>query len=261
MITVKHISFLSALLFLCVQSSFGQSTKYSNEFLSIGVGARALGMSGANVATVNDATSGYWNPAGLSRVRSDMQISLMHADYFAGIAKYDFGGIAKPIDSSSTIGFSVIRFGVDNIPNTTQLIDAQGNWNYDRIEEFSAVDYAFLFSYAKSNLISGLDVGGNFKIIHRRVGDFANAWGFGIDLGAQYGIQDWRFGAVLRDATSTYNAWSFSLNDDIKRVFVLTDNEIPENSIELTLPRLILGGSRQVRINDKFSVMASLTWT
>ncbi|HNA59388.1 MAG TPA: hypothetical protein PLJ43_14750, partial [Chitinophagales bacterium] len=62
--------------------------KYSNEFLSIGVSAQALGMSNSVVAGVNDVTSAYWNPAGLMLVEPDIQLGAMHAEYFAGIAKY-----------------------------------------------------------------------------------------------------------------------------------------------------------------------------
>ena len=181
--------------------------KYSNEFLTIGVGARALGMSLAQVASVNDVTSGYWNPAGLLGIKSDLQIAAMHSEYFAGIAKYDYAALGKSLDSSSAASISFIRFGVDDIPNTTDLIDAGGNINYDRITSFSAVDYAFVFSYARRvgtarkskddlPLVNktnpdggGLRWGANAKIIYRHVGDFATAWGFGLDAGAQY---DWR---------------------------------------------------------------------
>ena len=97
--------------------------KYSNEFLAIGVGARALGMGSAYTSAVNDVTAGYWNPAGLLGVTGDLQVGVMHSEYFAGIAKYDYVGIAKPIDSMSTIGFTFVRFGIDNIPNTIDLID------------------------------------------------------------------------------------------------------------------------------------------
>ena len=112
---------------------FSQAPKYSNEFLAIGVGARSLGMSNASVAGVNDVTSGYWNPAGLMGIQSNLQVGLMHAEYFASIAKYDYGAIGGKIDSVSAFGFSVIRFAVDDIPNTTQLIDAGGNLDYNRI--------------------------------------------------------------------------------------------------------------------------------
>jgi len=239
-------------------NTLSAQVKYSNEFLAIGVGARALGMSNAAVATVSDVTSGYWNPAGLLQIKSNLEVSLMHSEYFAGIAKYDYGAIAARIDSSSVAAFSVIRFGVDDIPNTTQLIDANGNIDYDKISTFSAADYAFLFSYAKQLKIPGLRLGGNAKIIRRTVGDFGGAWGFGLDAGAQYDYKNWKFGAMFRDVTSTFNAWSYSLDPQTKAVFQQTGNKIPENSVEITLPRLILGAARKFTFKEKFSLLAEL---
>jgi hypothetical protein len=141
---IKKVLSTSAIIFVILGSLFAQAPKYSNEFLAIGVGARALSMSNSNIAVVNDVTSGYWNPAGLAKVPSGLQLSLMHSEYFAGIAKYDYGALAAQIDAKSTAAFSFIRFGVDDIPNTTELIDAEGNIDYDRITTFSAADYAFI---------------------------------------------------------------------------------------------------------------------
>ena len=246
------------LILLCailpVVASAQESRKYSNEFLSIGIGAAALGKSNATVATVNDVSSGYWNPAGLTGVRDNIQVSAMHAEYFAGIAKYDYGAFAIPIDSTSGLGISAIRFGVDDIPNTTELIDANNNINYDNIESFTAADYAFIFSYGKRTKIPGLSVGANAKIIYRMVGEFANAYGFGLDVGAQYRYKGWQFGAMGRDITSTFTAWNFGLDERTKEVFAATDNDIPENSLEVTLPRFILGAGREFSIKEKFAI-------
>jgi hypothetical protein len=250
------LSFLIGILLH--HTSSAQAPKYSNEFLAIGVGARALGMSNAFVATVNDATAGYWNPAGLARLENDMQVSLMHAEYFAGIARYDFGGFAKKIDQKSAIGFSVIRFGVDDIPDTSELIDANGNINYDRIKSFSAADYAFLLSYARKLKKEGLSFGANAKVINRQVGSFATAWGFGIDLGLQYQKGTWLFGAVGRDITGTFNAWSFNIPDNLRNVFNQTGNIIPENSLEVTLPRVVLGVSKKINFNQRFTLQPEL---
>lgn len=228
-----------------------KTPKYSNEFLNIGVGAQALGMSNSVVASVSDVTSGYWNPTGLLGLK-DLQVGLMHSEYFAGIAKYDYGAVGKAIDSSSAIGFSFIRFGVDDIPNTTELIDAQGNIDYDRVTSFSAVDNAFIVSYAR-RISNQLDVGGNAKIVYRKVGPFAKAWGFGLDASAKYKVGTWTFAALARDATTTFNAWSFTLSDRVKDVFVLTGNAVPENSLEITLPRLILGTAKTFKIGSKIS--------
>lgn len=243
--------------------SFGQETdntpKYSNEFLSIGVGANALGLSNSVVAGVDDVTAGYWNPAGLTEIGDFLQVGAMHAEYFAGIAKYDYIGIAKPIDDKSTAGFTFIRFGVDDIPNTTQLIDKDGNINYDNITTFSAGDYAFLFSYARKLPVAGLSLGGNFKIIYRQVGDFARSWGFGLDAGLKYKLGDkWKFGLLARDVSTTFNAWSFSLDDQMKETFLLTGNEIPENGLEITLPKIILGAQFKTNLVKEFYLKSEI---
>ena len=235
-----------------------QVAKYSNEFLAIGVGARSLAMANAQVANVNDVTSSYWNPAGLTRMTSSQQIGLMHAEYFAGIAKYDYAGYAMQIDTSSAFAVSIIRFGIDDIPNTLDLYDDQGNINYDRISKFSAADYAALFSYSRKTNIPGLNLGANVKVIYRQIGSFAKAYGFGLDVGMQYTIKKWKFGALGRDITSTFNAWTYDLTEEENDVLVATGNELPENSIEVTLPRLILGAARNFRISNSFNSLVEL---
>ncbi len=235
----------------------GQAPKYSNEFLSIGVGARALGMSNSVIASTGDATSGFWNPAGLTNIQGNMQVAAMHSEYFAGIGKYDYGCVAAPIDKTAVIAFSLIRFGVDDIPDTTQLIDADGNVNYDRISSFSAADYAFLFSYARKSKYVGLTYGGSVKIMYRNVGSYANAWGFGVDAGMQYQKGNWKLGAMVKDVTSTFNAWSFN-TDALADVFKITGNEIPSNSLEVTLPKVLLGIGRSITVYRKFSALPEL---
>src|SRR5947209_20111460 len=109
-----------ALAFLAISiSSFAQFRKYSNEFLNIGAGARGLGMGSAQVASVEDGTAGYWDPAGLTGVTDHPQVNLMHAEYFAGIGKYDYLSFAMPIsDNKRTLGITALRFAVDDIMNT-----------------------------------------------------------------------------------------------------------------------------------------------
>lgn len=261
MIDFQKLKFRILFAIIAIFASYNTfaQTKYSNEFMNIGVGARGLAMSNTQVSFVDDGTAGYWNPAGLLSMNSDRQISLMHAEYFAGIAKYDYGSIAFKFDEKSAGALSIIRFGVDNIPNTTQLIDNQGNIDYNKISQFSAADYGIVFSYARElNKLKGFKFGGNAKIIRRVIGDFSNSWGFGVDVGAQYAYKKWKFGAFAKDVTTTFNAWNTTLDEATKEVFLRTNNEIPSNTLELTMPRLIIGASRTFTFFQKFSVMGAI---
>ena len=253
----KFICFL--LLVLSLSSSAQTVRKYSNEFMSIGVDAAALGMSNTVTAQTGDVNSGYWNPAGLLKLE-DNQLALMHASYFANIAQYDYAAFAMPIDDRSAVGISLIRFGVDDILDTTQLIDSQGNIDYNRISLFSAADYALTVSYARSLPVDGLNVGVNGKVIHRIIGDFASSWGFGFDLGLQYisREEDWKFGLMLRDITTTYNTWTINEEkyQDIQDAVPGENQELPETS-EITLPKAQLGISKKYIIRYDYSITAA----
>lgn len=254
--------FLVPAFLLSVSGLTAQVRKYSNEFLNIGVGARALGMGNANVASAEGVTAGYWNPAGLLKQKNDIEVGLMHAEYFAGIAKYDYMGVSKRIDENSVAGISILRFGVDNIPNTLDLVDANGNVDYNRISTFNAVDFAALLSYARNiPQLKGVELGGNFKVIRRKLGEFGGAWGFGLDAGAKYNYGKWKFAAMGRDITGTFNAWSYSLTDKQIATFIQTGNEVPSSALEVTLPKLILGAAREFSFwKDRISLLGEVNF-
>lgn len=247
------------ILFFISQLIVSQSVrKYSNEFLNIGVDAAAFGMGKAVVATSNDVNAIYWNPAGLTTVE-ESQGAIMHAEYFAGIAKYDYAGFAMPIDNNSAVGISLIRFGVDNILNTTELIDNKGNIDYNRIRLFSAADYALTIGYARKSHIEGLTIGGNVKIIKRIIGDFATSWGFGVDAALQYNSNNWEFGIMLRDITTTFNSWSINKDEfeKIKNAVPYQNQELPENT-EITLPKAQLGIAKQFEFSRDFNFLTEI---
>ena len=233
--------------------------KYSNEFMNIGVDAAALGMSSAVTAHTKDVNSGYWNPAGILNLE-DNQLALMHSSYFANIANYDYAAFAMPIDNRSAIGVSLIRFAVDDILNTTQLIDAQGNINYDRISLFSTADYGLTFSYARKLPVQGLNYGINAKIIRRIIGDFASSWGFGFDVGVQFETKNnWKFGVMARDITTTFNAWAIDEEEfaKIQNAVAGQNQELPETT-EITIPKLQIGISKLVDFNIDYTLLTAV---
>ncbi len=225
--------------------------------MNIGVDAASLGLSGAVTASVSDVTSGYWNPAGLMKVE-DTQLALMHASYFANIAQYDYIGYAKNIDDRSAFGITLIRFGVDDIMDTTQLIDNNGNIDYNRISLFSAADYGAIFSYARKLPLDGFTYGVNAKVIRRIIGEFADSWGFGFDVGIQFERNEWMFGLMFRDITTTYNIWNINEKEyeKIKDAIPGENQELPE-STEMTIPKVQLGVARKFIIRHDYSILAS----
>lgn len=257
---MKKISIL-LFLFLIHNTIIGQ-TKYSNEFLNIGVDAAALGQSKSVTATSKDVNSIYWNPAGLSSVTVN-QGALMHTSYYAGIGSYDYAAVAiAPKEKEGVVvAFSLIRFGVDDILNTTLLVDKYGNIDYTKISLFSAADYALSFGLGKKiAAIPGMSVGMNAKVIRRKIGDFASSWGVGLDAGMQYSIKNWRFGLMLRDITTTYNTWEIDTDNFqlIKDAIPGQNQELPETT-EITLPKVHLGIAKYFKLkNQDFHLLSEL---
>lgn len=253
----KKIALLSFLL--VSTAGFSQAVrKYSNEFMNIGVDAAALGMANAVTASSMDVNSVYWNPAGLVHLE-DKQAALMHASYFANIAVYDYAAFATPIDDRSAWGISAIRFGVDDILNTTELIDEQGNIDYNRISKFSTADYGFTVSYARRLQVPGWQYGINAKVIRRIIGDFANSWGFGIDAAIQFERNDWKYGLMLRDITTTYNIWNINEEEyqKIKDAVPGENQELPE-STEITMPKAQLGIAKKFEFHYDYTLLAAV---
>jgi len=251
----KIVPFFLVLLTL---SCAAQSVrKYSNEFLNIGVDAAALGRSNTAVASTADVNSGYWNPAGLMHLE-DHQAAAMHANYFANIAQYDYLAYAAPIDEQSAWGISLIRFGVDDILNTTELIDNQGNIDYNRISLFSTADYGFTFSYARQLPVQGFQYGINAKVVRRIIGDFANSWGFGFDVGLQFERNNWQFGLLIRDITTTYNVWNIDEEkyQSIANAIPGENQDLPE-STEITAPKAQLGLAKKFIFHYDYSLLAA----
>ena len=232
--------------------------KYSNEFLNIGAGARGLGMGGAVLTSQNDVYAPMWNPAGLMGVERDWQGAAMHAEYFESIAKYDYIAFAKPLDSKGgVLGISIVRLGVDNILNTTQMIDSEGNIDYDKISKFSQADYAGIISYAfNPGGNENIELGVNAKVVYRNVGKFASGFGFGFDIGGIYHMDNgWKFGGMLRDVTTTVNFWNVNQQELSTVVNGEEFNPAPKDKMELTMPKLNLGASKNFELSRDLQLL------
>jgi len=253
---LKHLLYITIAIFLTFPvSSEAQNfirVSYGNDFMSVGSGARALGMGSAHAAIAHDVTAGYWNPAGLARI-SGLEASYMHSERFGGIVGYDYGAVAfKVPNSEGRLAISFFRQGVDNIQNTLSAWDRDRNRPrenaQDFITKFSAADLAVLVSYANS-VNEELSWGATVKVLNSRLGPFADAWGYSIDLGAMYESGNYQFGVNLMDITTMMKFWTV----DAERLRALEDDfgdEIPVGQNELILPTVKLGAARLFDFGD-----------
>ncbi len=237
---LRSLSFALPLLAVVVGPNVALATKYAGAFMADGGGARALGMGSAFVAVADDPSATFFNPAGLAG-QEKRSLLIMHSERFGKLINRDFASYVHPLggDAEQTLGLTVIRLGLDNIPFTDKLVsvldDPSNGGNGDgildddeatRIFQFrdqiqykSDTEWAFMGSYARR--AGAWRVGGNIKIIRQTVADYSS-FGLGIDLGMLR--RDWwknlDVGVKLQDATSTYLSWSTGTNETIAPVLV-----------------------------------------
>ena len=271
MILRHFILFILAALMWCIPASAQRIAKYGADFLAGGVDARALAMGGANVAQTRNVSSVYWNPSGLAHTEYP-EVAYMHAERFAGIVSFDFAAIAYPVSHNSTVGLSFFRSGVNDIKNTLNAWDAERNQPKvnpeSYITSFSAVDMAFLLSYAR-RLNPRFTVGTSGKIIRRMIGDFADAWGYSFDAGVQWHGDRFMLGAQLQDLSTMLQNWSvntsaFSIegaNPETGVPYTFTevfDQELPTGDTFLVLPVVRLGSALIVPISSRSTLTFGL---
>ena len=149
------------------------------DFLTIPVGPRATGMGGAFTAVANDATTAFWNSAGLSRL-SRNEFSASTAEWLVG-SRLNWVGIGFKFDDDNAIGISInqLDYGEEEITTATQQNGTGQYW--------SASDIAIGLSYSR-NLTDRFSIGGTVKYISQKIYD-VSATGFGVDVGLLFYTQ------------------------------------------------------------------------
>ncbi len=222
------------------------ATKYAGEFMKIPVGARAIGMGGAFSAVADDATSPWWNPAGMVFLPY-REGFLQHAEQFGSLVNHNFGSVVMPLKGDGSrraaLGVSATWVGVSDIPITPRpgglkpgdWLDygsdndpltpgnGQGNGKWDSGERLllsaedlymaSSTDLAVAVSYARQRG-THWTYGGTLKFVRQSIpdtlpGEHVTSFGAGVDAGLIYMASDAvTFSGVLHDATTTYLSWS-----------------------------------------------------
>ncbi|MCX8056199.1 MAG: PorV/PorQ family protein [Ignavibacteria bacterium] len=145
-------------------------------FLSIGQSARAIGMGSAFVGVVNDVSSIYWNPAGLTKAQGG-QVMFDHTRWIAG-TEYNFLAVSYNIGDYGTVGVSFIGSNIGDMKVTT----IEEPWGTGEV--FSATDMAISIAYALQ-LTDRFSIGFNPKFVYQGIWKMS-ASAFAIDMGVQY---------------------------------------------------------------------------
>lgn len=208
---MKNTLLIISLLLLIAPAS---AAKYAGEPFSLGVGAGPLAMGGAVVAGPYDATSGYFNPAGLSFI-SGRQIQAMHAETFGSLLNHDYIGYASNNGKTSGLnsyGFYLYYLGGGGVKLTAY--DSVANWPYV-VREDNHFDLMFGASLAgrwREKFAYGLTA----KVIYRDI-TAETAYGLGLDAGLIYQVDDFITAALtVTDITYTFLAYS---NDNTESIY------------------------------------------
>ncbi len=222
--------------------SFSKTGSAAAQFLKIPVGARAISLGNSFAAIVDDATSLYWNPAGIAAL-DKVDFNFTHTQWIAGLDHNFLGGVI-PIDESSAAGFGVVLLNYGSMERTT-IAEPHGTGDF-----FDARDLSFWFSYARF-MLTNVSVGANIKYINQRIWN-ETAYSIAIDLGALLytGFYDLRVGL---------NFQNFGLDmkldgSDLVRPY---DNDPNSASNPLVDSKLVTGSS-SLPINYRASMAMSL---
>lgn len=158
------------------------------DFLTIPVGARATAMGNAITASVDDATSIYWNPAGLAGLDQGT-VTFEYAEWLVGL-DFNFLSVALPMGNGAlALGLTSMR--TPEVEVTT--VDQQNGTG----ETYTAGSYALALSYAQ-RLTDKFSIGGSVKVINERIWN-SSASGVAIDIGTLFEtpFQGIRLGAAI----------------------------------------------------------------
>ena len=201
--------------------------KFAGEFMSLGGGARALGMGGAFAAVADDASTLYWNPAGISGFEK-RQALFMHSETFGDLLNYNFAAYVSPTsmfgsgERDASFGLALVHLGVDDILITKDLPFEERNglpgfqggedrllYDVDDLPKEGSNDFALFGSFA---LMTDLGrFGGTLKLLYSDQVAGYSATGIGVDLG--YLRRDlltdgFDVGVKVQDLTGTYIGWN-----------------------------------------------------
>ncbi|MDD2890510.1 MAG: PorV/PorQ family protein [bacterium] len=189
------------MILFCLLLGLGDT--YLNDFMGLGVGARALGMGNAFVGLADDATAVYWNSAGLVKVKKK-ELFLMRSGDFDGAITLNSGMFAYPL-KKCTIGAGIYMLSAPDIPLTDTIATDVPIYT----GKINAKDCIYYAAFALP--IASVNFGLTLKYIYRSW-VIASAEGVTIDFGMNSKFNGISYGASVENLVTTPLYWSDTLS-------------------------------------------------
>jgi len=170
--------FLTVFLLILIVSVIAYASDAGRESqFSIGSGVRAVGIGGGFVAMADDASTVYWNQAGLAHLEYQ-EFNFMHATLFEGTI-YDVATYVYPHPWLGGFGISFMRLATGDIIKRV-------NWVEE--DKFGYSISQMIFGYGRT-LFAGVSFGTALKIINQSL-DNNSTYGFGLDISLLKPVSD-----------------------------------------------------------------------
>lgn len=220
------------LVAVCIFMSFGNHAEATNEsqaavlLLLIEPGAKQAGMGEAYSAIADDASAGYYNPAGLAfQDRNLKNLQLMHTNWLPALADdiyYEYLGYSQYAEGWGHFAFNIVYFNLGEQARTTST-------SSEIIGKFHSFEVVGSGSYG-ATMTDNLSLGLTLKAIYSKLADVGQEAERGKGIGTSFALD---FGAMYKTPVNglTLAATVHNLGPKISYIDVTQADPLPLNMV------------------------------
>lgn len=208
-------------------------------FLLIEPGAKQAGMGEAYSAIADDASAGYYNPAGLAfQDRSKKNMLFMHTNWLPKLANdmyYEYYGYSQYAEGWGHFAFNLVYFNMGEQIRTNSL-------SPEIVGKFSSFELMASGSYG-ATMTDNLSLGLTLKAIYSKLADVGQEAEKGKGIGSSFALD---FGAMYKPPIRGLSLSAVAHNLGPKISYIDVSQADP-------LPLHVVFGAAYIPIDDEFN--------